>query len=55
MATNGRHSERSKRSSHDNKIGMHYVDQNSNLKTMQRRRLKEAMNNQPQGGLYNVQ
>lgn len=44
VATKEKHAARSKRSSHDRKIGMLHVDDNSNLKTMQRRRLREARN-----------
>lgn len=44
MASKGKHVERSKRSSHDGKIGMLYVDENSNLKTQQRRRMREMKN-----------
>lgn len=42
MASREKHAARSKRSSHDRKIGMLFVDENSNLKTLQRRRLREA-------------
>lgn len=41
MASKEKHAARSKRSSHDRKIGMLFVDENSNLKTQQRRRLRE--------------
>lgn len=45
MANKKKHSERSKRSSHDYKAGMKAMDENSRLKTMTHRRLKEAINN----------
>ena len=42
MATKQKHHNRSKRSSHVSKSGMYRMDQNSEMKTMARRRLKEA-------------
>ena len=42
MASKNNHSSRSKRSHLNKPYGMYTMDQNSNLKTMQRRRLKDA-------------
>ena len=43
MATKEKHAARSKRSHHDRKIGMIAMDENSNFKTLQRRRMKDVM------------
>lgn len=45
MANKQKHAERSKRSYHDSKAGMQAMDWNSNIKTQQRRRIKEMRNN----------
>lgn len=41
MASKNKHGERSKRSSHGGKEGMRAMDWNTNLKTQQRKRMKE--------------
>lgn len=41
MSSKSNHSSRSRRNSHNRPYGMYAMDQNSNLKTMQRRRIKE--------------
>lgn len=45
MADKTKHMNRSKRSSHDYKEGMRAMNWNSNLKTQQRRRIKELVGN----------
>ena len=47
MATKQKHSDRSKRSYHNSKAGMAAMNWNSELKTTQRRRLKEMRNGNP--------
>lgn len=44
MANKTKHKERSSRSRNDSIAGMSAMNHNSNLKTMQRKRMKEARN-----------
>lgn len=42
MSSKEKHSNRSKRSSHESKAGMYAMNHNSNMKTMTRKKIKEA-------------